>query len=411
MIDGPLKIENFPTPQESKEKKKNTLEVKIGQNIYSLETESYNFEYPKDVQAETGIIGYERVIISSEKIKELYKKSNKDYNKKNDEGEAFGQHNFEYDFLMSLSNQEYPQKCFLHQFAAYASENNTKEYLKKFVEDKFFLQKIFDIDSIEELSKVIESKNSGTTEEVFKHHPEGYTQGENNFSVFEKKTKKFLKRVSPKQLPKFKEKIKNNEVFISSADSGLNVSFEHNTKTHNSGQITFSEYNILGNEPKFGFEVDSFFNSYLEKAISELRAINKENTLNPQVPFIDGINQEGGDFWGMILRMKNYNNEIDEFKETGILGGSPRQVSSQAFFKNLGNKYGGRFEEKLLENEVDIRGYRDQFRETRIPVFIGDDNVPQIRWGFAKYAHYTSEKGFNFFKIQHAENLPEKIEK
>lgn len=50
-------------------------------------------------------------------------------------------------------------------------------------------------------------------------------------------------------------------------------------------------------------------------------------------------------------------------------------------------------------------------QEVFLPIFIGHNEIPQLSWGHAKYAHYMNEKGFNFFKFKHADHLPKKIRK
>ena len=47
--------------------------------------------------------------------------------------------------------------------------------------------------------------------------------------------------------------------------------------------------------------------------------------------------------------------------------------------------------------------------ELRLPVFIGlEEEIPQLRWGHAKYSHFMSSKGFNFIEFKHADHLPKK---
>lgn len=75
--DIPQRIELHNETEKNKERQIKNIEIKIGENTYSLEAESYDFEYPKRIQEETGIIGYERIKISNESrfnfFKSLYR--------------------------------------------------------------------------------------------------------------------------------------------------------------------------------------------------------------------------------------------------------------------------------------------------------------------------------------------------
>lgn len=61
----------------------------------------------------------------------------------------------------------------------------------------------------------------------------------------------------------------------------------------------------------------------------------------------------------------------------------------------------------LISIKTHILNYIEgSYIETEIPILINNDELPQISWGHAKYAHYFNEKGFNFFKFKHADHLP-----
>ena len=63
---------NSETPKNENEGKKTISSIEV--DGIKLETEKYYFEYPKRIQQETGILGYERTIISEENLKGLAKK-------------------------------------------------------------------------------------------------------------------------------------------------------------------------------------------------------------------------------------------------------------------------------------------------------------------------------------------------
>lgn len=91
-----------------------------------------------------------------------------------------------------------------------------------------------------------------------------------------------------------------------------------------------------------------------------------------------------------------------EFKEYIKNQGIANLIS---FFKknNLEKEYQKR---DILKEENIIESIEHAcFSEFKMPIFIGHPQIPQLSWGHAKYAHFFSEKGFNFFEFKHAEHI------
>ncbi len=70
IITGQQNTENTKESKETKGK----IKIKLAGKEYELEITSYGFEYPKRIQQETGILGYERTIVKEEEILRITKK-------------------------------------------------------------------------------------------------------------------------------------------------------------------------------------------------------------------------------------------------------------------------------------------------------------------------------------------------
>ncbi len=58
------------------ETRKRTIEIELDGITFSLEAETYDYDYPEKIQQETGILGYERTKISNESLFILLLKPN-----------------------------------------------------------------------------------------------------------------------------------------------------------------------------------------------------------------------------------------------------------------------------------------------------------------------------------------------
>lgn len=410
-----------------------------------------NFEYPENIQKETGIVGYERTIIKEkdlEKLKNEYINIAKEENKKKlDESviKSISERNLSLDILMSLTNQEFPQKTFFHQMGYYAGESSAQKYVEQFAQEKFLLQKLFDPSTISSLKEKVNS--------VFQHYPSGFSRNAVEFSVFDKKTNICIKNeIDPSEITNYEEKIKNGEVYLSTADKGLPTTDMPYGDTQNR-TVKFSNFDIFSKKPIFGFFPDDYFKSYLEGVIKEYRKINnaKLSIDKQKIPSKmsrndfnmkeleewmklgrnkmykeDFSTEEWSNFgkpkiptnmFASIFRMMEYEEEVNDFLKTGIAKGnwvyqkadsSKDQNATSEYFHKLFEKHGGIYKNKPQQGENEKEkiggGYAE---ETLIPIFIGNDNVPNLRWGHAKYACFWTSKGLNLLKIKHTDSIKE----
>lgn len=165
----------------SREGQKSLLNI----NGIQIECRKQYFEYPESIQKETGILGYNRTIIDNSNLTDFIKKdylsryginveefgftgveSMVEFNKKvenlakinsvvvNEALQELDQDILK-EMLYSLSSGEYPNKCFTHEMGADYSDSSKKkkEFHEEFVKNKFFLQKIYDLDYIKKTSR------------------------------------------------------------------------------------------------------------------------------------------------------------------------------------------------------------------------------------------------------------------
>ncbi len=440
---------------ENKERVK-TIEIEIEGVKYPVECISYDFEYPKNVQEETGILGYERTKISSGVISDFAKKfyQNKyavnieDYGFQSIESiDEFTKANekrmesmpktdrgvyvdgylksgqFKIDEALSkldrwvlrelaysLSGGEYPNKCFTHEMGADHKGSKQEEYRENFKDSKFFLQKIYDLDYIKDqkdrrATKIFDMANVG-----------GY-ESKSHVTVFDKQTGE---KVSPGDYiqigdlgkKEYYEGIKSGKMFACTPDSGLNVE---------TGDIFFKHHFKLGNKnPSFGFPMDegSFMYKYLYKSldvyVNKLKGVDFKK-FSATGSGIGAILQE------LILSSPEIQKDVffaHEFTNGKVVLNSvdrdPKTVETgNNIIHEIESELGVDFDnflengkEKIAKRPANARAIGEY--ELRLPIFIGSDELPQLEWGHAKYAHYMNEKGLNFFKFKHADHLPTK---
>jgi hypothetical protein len=367
--------------KEAATREKITIEVE-GQ---SIEGEKYYFDYPEYIQKETGILGYERIKIIDEKFTNLKELG---WEKVSEIIE---------NTLLKLSNGEYPNKCVTHIIGADADQDSRKKYLEYFRDDKFFLQKIYDL---ERIKKEIES--SADPKWVFNH-------GGGALKVFDKKTD---------------QEVSFSHVEIGQITSGeLLEKDSYVVKPFNLAPGRFWDY-LEGNDLAIGFSVfdDLFFKKYLESSVSILLQHRLE-TLN---------NLDNDDIKDMfcIYLVNEYNRLGFSFGDPSNDEGANENLKADFIFEI--NKIAKDFlkEKKLLSDQnldIDVKmgeytirrlfGRSYSFKMNRfhnvsskidVSILINHDEIPQLSWGHAKYAHYFNDKSFNFFKFKHADHLPSK---
>lgn len=408
--------------QESLERKRKSFEIRKGENTYAFEAESYDFEYPKNIQDETGIIGYERMIVSKENLFELAKEwSVKEQGVSLEElgvdsWEALYEYEEKSDWdsedwkkvkrcidditlfqLDSLSNDEYPTYCYNHKLGAFAASETHAAYLDTFKKDKFFLQKIYDIDNVQ--------KEVERTGKAYTNIPASRdVQSHVNFVLYDTETKQPISGATHTPIKKiidYKDKIKNGEIYAIQTRSGLNFT----PSFFFQGVYGMKDTVAFG----FPFNADSFMEEYLDKILKEIIGSNNyDKYLAADVVAKMLINdafkndywkqfredQESGDFKDflkeridLLLRRMNLDIEPRVYDELVFT-----IQGTASFFVDCMDK-------------ID-RHAADEVVVTNLPIFIGHQEIPQLSWGHAKYANYYNEKGLNFFTFKHADHLP-----
>ncbi len=374
-------LENTENPLETNKKRNQTIEIKVGEQIYSLETESYDFEYPKHIQEDTGIIGYERVKISKDNLNSLIQKG---FNV--------------VDLLEKLSGREYPNNCFTHQFAA-AATSQKDLYIEEFVKSRFFIQKIYDMN---------------TAKRIDAPFTNGIDGNKNLIEIFNKKTGISIGQsifVSDINKEPYKELLESGEYFATTSGSGFGVGVGGFNKE-------VVELDFFDNKPGFGFSMrgGTFTKKYLEKSF-EIYTKKLKGNMGKKISGPGTISYYGlaAILENMILmddKIQNLFSEkklvtIDEDIETAINNVEVKNnIKIESFFDMVGPFGKTDYLEKFKRDiKKKVEG-SDWGLESKLPIFIGSDDIPQLSWGHADYAHYSNEKDFNFFKFKHTEKLP-----
>ncbi|QQR50106.1 hypothetical protein IPF86_03440 [Candidatus Nomurabacteria bacterium] len=372
-------------------KEKITLEI----NGQTIEAVKYYFEYPEKIQKESGILGYERTKISiDEKLI-------------SDEMEHYEQSKIITDLLVTLSDGEYPETCVTHKFGAYGSHEGFK---KGFAEDKFFVQKIYDLDRIEKLKDEMDPNyifnNNGAKLDIF-NKKDNSPYSENTYGKIPEhqvyhEGVLFYETTPIAKIPK---KILSNESeFYIKKDFYLEPgNFWHGVGIKDIG---------------FGFSVlnDPFFLKYIEESIllDPEPLFKSEDSTTKDIFCIYLINEYHRLGYSFISNSSD-DKTIDEIKRKFIL---KIDEIAKEFLKNKilsnGDLYNSEISmgkyatEKFLGRSGAFKGNYFVGNEIKIPIFMNHDNIPQLSWGHAKYAHYFNDKGLNFFKFKHADYLPKK---
>ena len=478
---GQQNIENTKESKETKSK----IKIEFAGKEYEIETTSYDFEYPEGIQKESGILGYKRTIIFGEEMlnivrnhcanfgvdtngykdiesigllfwKILRKKQIEfGYNEREgrfssieneeqwksyletEEGQffinsgIFSEHDWSKKLDRIFSNGEYPDRTMNHCMGAHQYEEKHSE---NFVQNKFFVQKLFDIDLAKKVKLGKRQDNADVS-----YGP--------TMSVYNKNNKEHIVNTDTHNLSKYENEIHNNEIFLIGYDA-------FNTSVKNFWR---------GENISFGFTLnDSLFKKYIKEAYeiflennfdteSELMGIEQiirmiafcnNDFYEKYKDFIDksGLlkllrNEKFDDFnskeYELEIELKDKEKELSQKFDEIIKNFLPNIDRDKAILKKHA-RYSKPFLNKIknvmnkqINHEDHLNPYcstrkfldsmfgniysSDQSDEIRIPIFINHDKIPQISWGHAKYAHFFNKKGFNFFEFKHSENLPEPI--
>lgn len=212
------------------------------------------------------------------------------------------------------------------------------------------------------------------------------------------------KPLRPRDIPGHSKNI-GKDIYLVSAQ-GLNVS-----------PGNFFHHWIKPNDIGFGFDPfdDKLMNEYYEKATSALLSLgykldsfdstansslaitilNRYKNTSGHFPSWVGLKNSGSRGTEDNNVMEELKSIAEEFKKNNKLQNIP--ISDKNIMDGMYNffEYGSKFERFV--NPID---------EVFLPIFIGHNEIPQLSWGHAKYAHYFNDKSFNFFKFKHADHLP-----
>ena len=409
---------------ENKERVK-TIEIEIDGVKYPLECVSYDFEYPKNVQEETGILGYERIKILKESIENINV----------------------YDLFSGLSDGEYPKKCFNHSFSVYANKESEKNaYYEEFKKSKFFVQKIYSLDSRKRLGadsfnhKGISGQMS--IQEVVSNNNEISRLDYRDLKDYYKGTKDLNE--DGKYI--FSELNFETSDFWGSIYHGKSEDGDTIKNVEDFGK----KFGMMG----FGFSMnDPFLKEYLEESLKHLKNIKGDRSTFDSVrhDHMERLNGVVSIIWDLVYFNEKVQKLLFDKENKGqISTNTIREVVDEAFSKieeetsfpvskflsnnsnyysypieavneHLDNKYEddgldyfkASFIQKIIGSRIkNIEGKHDNnaylYQETHIPIFIEHDNLVQLSWGHAKYAHALDGDNFNFFTFKHADHLPTK---
>lgn len=455
--------ESFGDKKEDENKENlKIFDITIDGNQYKLEAKKHLFSYPENIVKETGIKGYERQVINEEQIfsmlnkvlKNKYGKSLEElgYNNLNklideyekddsenldslaqsiaDSGYKFEEKGDRNSFYIkkdlvnitnsiygALSDNKYPDDVFT--FSARHKES-------MLVEDRFFLQKIFGIESFNKFKEKTGKELFGRTS--YPEQVQYYKFDKNTYKIKYFGEDTWGRKIESEPIQKISEEynksIKNNDIFYM-ADNGLNV-----------GERDFFggfQPLLFNSKPNLGFEIDNYLYDYLTKSINEYREINKANYGEMGDNRLMKSVFRTEDFLKIfaMLEMPTNKSYCEKGKYSTFDVYSHTQEEVDTLYEkaaNLINKYGGLLDknekaedylsvqyvespigEKRLELVIKDNCYGEQEFSRHIPIFINDDNIPQLRWGAAKYCSFYNKKGFNFITLEHDDKFPNSV--
>ncbi len=409
------------------------IELEFDGKKYHLDYRKSYFEYPKNIQEETGILGYERIKINDQTLfnifKDLYEKkynldfwknsitSFKEFNeflfkrkKEAKEKKDFYKWkdylaNFWLDYsavyncrdsvlslvsidiLKKLSNGEYPSKCDTHIMGGYAWKDKDKMFAN-FKKQKYFLQKIYDLKTIKELykwgiepSKILDYNVNSCDDKPWCGW--WYSPW---FAIYDTKTSEVIKekeRVG--NLINYEDDFKSGKVYAANFKRWIN--FQEWCFWDTGGYI----YDTIA----FGFprKRDSFQEEYFNKVLDRMVILYQNKSL-----YRDSLHS---------LFQKYCINEY--IKQYGNIF-SDKDLTTKKMWKFIDKYFIKKWIKNFLtkENIESISNIWYPKWETYLPIVVWDKKIPQLSWGHAKYAHFFDEKGFNFFEFKHTNDLPSK---
>lgn len=349
--------------------------------------ETKHFEYSEKIQKDTGILGYERKIISWEDLINVVPKFSSIQNNKNSRLERSEKFFLE-EMLSAFSDGEYPKNTLNHEIAGYANgfESN---YGQQLLNDRFLLQEIFGLSTLQKGSK------KGLE---FQHN--AYEGGEppTNFFVYKKRGDSMVGSGENREGLEPLDLVRslNEESYAMTRTMGLNFESKN-------------IYRRSKNNTSFGFSPKSpLFRNYLEKSLKLLCKQNETEFHQSGTYGYDGSDLVFpiGEVLAILLSSNNYPykrdyaNPEEEAQTKDLMKNDIIKI-----FEKLGIDVHKSFDEDRMDYLFDEVYNCFNMRDTHIPIVIGNDKIQQLRWGDADYAHTFTSKGLNYIKINHSDTL------
>lgn len=376
---------NFTTPDNNKETGGDFKILTLGVQGKEVEIpyQTKSFEYSKDIQNKTGILGYERHKIPFEELsKKLADLENSMEPQKKGLSWYYNPPKnalVRYELLKAFTHGRFPDHSYNYMmgfgFGKHYKPERLKIQLEQLEEDRFLMQKVFGKETMHKLNLKQGHKiyGSGDVDPTQFHD---YYFVNNKYKAGE--------RVGP-----------GDPNALKFAFNGLNVY---------SGAIFLHQIDL--EKPIFGFDRnDKLFIDYLKKSVETISNIS-EQTNNAE---LSGYNFE---FLNMIEAATS-DLSLDE-----ILADHPYYIIGENDHK-LMHKYRRYFKalfEKYPELEKDLKDINQMSRRfivnsneidsEHIPIFIGHPKMPQLRWGHATYASIKTKASLNILNIKHADRYP-----
>ncbi|MBP6879924.1 MAG: hypothetical protein KBD22_00855 [Candidatus Pacebacteria bacterium] len=355
----PQENEGLLNEQEQESGKRENIVLEIdGQKIEAVK---YYFEYPERIQKETGILGYERVKITKEIMP--------------------AQEDSIISLLLIMSDGEYPRYSFNHKIGGFATIEQIDKYNNFFKDNKFFLNKIYDLKafSIDSLSNPAEGRR---------------LEFQPNFSIFNQSTNK---KIFPQNFIPTSDVLSYKDIMIN-GDAYATTLYSMGLNCTPGGFFYGADTSMIS----IGFSFkDPLLKEYFEEVFCAwIKLDAPQEKLEEVVANLlimrsfqeTNISQE--EYFNSLFKSHNINKIID-----------PKflyNASLVADYKKNGFDWGKGISPATNASVVTVENY--------LPIFIGHKKIPQLSWGHAKYAHYFNDKSFNFFKFKHADHLPVKEE-
>ncbi len=406
-------------PIKSPEEKENLnhTEVVIGDKVYNLETKKTTFFYPENIQKETGIVGYERESLNYQNLQELirdtfngengleiengviFDKEFVEKNKKNitqpkekiesfsdikdllkfsvEKNNIYGHSIFGViaeKLCESFTNNEFPNQTFNHVMGGY--EEAGESHKNQFISDRIFLQKVLTPEWMGKMANHEKEKGISFTKR-------------NDFEFFSTETGKTIKE--------------------------LLIPFRNRTVSLDTGQLSecFTGSDHWKNRAefieRFGIKSSQFPDIKVEEIQDFLQVFQefiKEN--NVTLVNNDGVSVQDFAFWRGTAPMI-FENPAFGFSSSEGLFKEYLLKSNELMSSKLENNNYTSSNDYMLEHSSSTAEYRKiRAKEQENPdvhpsikIFINNPDVPELRWGFCKYAVIPTEKGLNFIKMIH----------